>query len=143
MFLGQYLHALDSKGRLTVPVRFRDELEVGLVMTRGYEPCLLVYPQETWAALAQKVAQMPAASLVARSYARLVFGNAFEAVPDKMGRVLIPAVLRAYAGIEEEAVVVGVNSYIEIWNPARWQEILDRDDANLPTILAQVTQMGI
>ena len=143
MFLGQYSHALDSKGRLTVPARFREELEAGLVMTQGYEPCLLVYPQTSWMALAQKVAQMSAASSMARSYARLIFGNAFEAIPDKMGRILIPTVLRDYAGIQEEAVVVGVNSYIEVWSPIRWRETMEHDYENLPNILAEVAHMGI
>lgn len=143
MFLGQYLHALDSKGRLTIPARFREELEAGLVMTQGYEPCLLIYPQASWMSLAQKVAQMSAASTVARSYARLVFGNAFEATPDKMGRILIPTILRDYAGIQEEAVVVGINSYIEVWSPARWRETTEHDNKNLSEILAAVAGMGI
>jgi len=143
MFLGQYSHALDAKGRLTIPARFREELEAGLVMTQGYEPCLVIYPQASWMSLAQKVAQMSAASSVARSYARLVFGNAFEAIPDKMGRILIPTVLREYAGIQEEAVVAGVNSYIEVWSPARWRDVIAHDNENLPSILAEVARMGI
>jgi MraZ protein len=142
MFLGQYSHALDSKGRLTIPVRFREEVGAGLVMTQGYEPCLLIYPQAAWMSLAQKVAQMSVASSTARSYARLIFGNAFEAIPDKMGRILIPTVLRDYAGIQEEAIVVGVNSYIEVWSPTRWAETMERDTRNLPNILAEVTRMG-
>jgi len=143
MFLGQYAHALDNKGRLTVPARFRGELEAGLVMTQGYEPCLLVYPQAAWMALATKVAQMSAASAVARSYARLVFGNAFETTPDKLGRILIPTVLRDYAGIQEEALVVGVNAYVEVWSPTRWRETIARDSENLPDILAEVARMGV
>ncbi len=143
MFLGQYSHALDSKGRLTIPARFREELEAGLVMTQGYEPCFLIYPQASWLALAQKVGQMSAASSVARSYARLVFGNAFETMPDTMGRILVPTILRDYAAIQEEAIVVGVNSYIEVWSPARWREATERDNQNLPDILAQVAHMGI
>jgi MraZ protein len=143
MFLGQYSHALDSKGRLTIPARFREELDGGLVMTQGYEPCLLVYPQASWMSLAQKVAQMSAASSMARSYARLIFGNAFEAIPDKMGRILVPTVLRDYAGIQEEAIVVGVNLYIEVWSPTRWRETMEHDNRNLPNILAEVAHMGI
>jgi MraZ protein len=143
MFLGQYSHALDSKGRLTIPARFREELDGGLVMTQGYEPCLLVYPQASWMSLAQKVAQMSVASSTARSYARLIFGNAFEAIPDKMGRILVPTVLRDYAGIQEEAIVVGANLYVEVWSPTRWRETMEHDNRNLPNILAEVAHMGI
>ncbi|MHB0856678.1 MAG: division/cell wall cluster transcriptional repressor MraZ [Anaerolineae bacterium] len=143
MFLGEYSHALDPKGRLTIPARFRAELESGLVITRGYEPCLVVYPLQEWGALAEKVARMPAASRTARSYSRLMFGGAFEQAPDKNGRVLIPAFLREYAGIQDDAVVVGVNNYVEIWSPVNWQEIVARDTENMDVILADVAGMGV
>lgn len=143
MFLGEYSHALDAKGRVTIPARFRDELDSGLVITRGYEPCLLVYALTEWTALANRAAGMPQASRAARSYSRLVFGGAFEAELDKMGRVLIPAFLREYAAIEEEAVIVGVNNFIEIWNPGRWRQTLERDIQNLDVILSDVAKMGV
>ncbi len=143
MFLGEYSHSLDLKGRLTIPARFRSELEGGVVTTRGYERCLVLYPLKEWSALASKVTRLPMASRTARSYSRLIFGGAAEVVPDKMGRILIPAFLREYAGIEEQAVIVGVNTYIEVWNPDRWRETLERDTENLDLILADVTKMGI
>jgi MraZ protein len=143
MFLGEYTHALDSKGRLTIPVRFRTELEAGLVMTRGYEPCLVVYPSAEWTTLASKVARMPTASAAARSYSRLIFGGAFEAQLDKMGRILVPSVLREHARISDEAVVVGVNTYIEIWSPALWREVREHDSGNLEMILVDVAKMGV
>ena len=143
MFVGEYSHALDAKGRLTIPARFRDELENGLFITKGYEQCLAGFALSEWTALAGRAAKMPLASRSARSYSRLVFGGACEAVPDKMGRVLIPAFLREYAGIEEEAVIVGVNTYIEFWNPERWRQMLERDAQNLDMILSDVAQMGV
>ena len=143
MFLGEYSHSLDTKGRLTIPARFRGELEGGVVTTRGHEPCLVIYPIKEWSALADKVTRLPTASRAARSYSRLIFGGAAEVVPDKMGRILIPAFLREYAGIGEQAVVVGVNTHIEVWNPDRWQEALERDMRDLDAILADVSKMGI
>jgi MraZ protein len=143
MFLGEYAYALDKKGRLTIPVRFRAGLAAGLVMTRGYEPCLRIYPHDTWAALAAKVAQIPSTDQAARAYSRLIFGGAFEATPDKLGRVLVPSVLRGYAGIDSEAVIVGVNACVEVWNPLRWQETLARDTLDLDAILAGVARMGV
>jgi len=143
MFQGEYAHILDSKGRLTIPARFRTELQAGLVMTRGYERCLVIYPLAEWAALASKAARMPTASAAARSYGRLIFGGAFEALPDKIGRILVPGVLREYAGIEDEAIIVGINTYVEVWSPSAWREALERDAMNLETILADVSKMGV
>jgi MraZ protein len=143
MFLGEHSHALDSKGRLTIPARFREELEKGLVIIRGYEPCLVVYPLAAWQSLSGRAAQMPSTSAAARSYNRLTFGGAHETTLDKMGRVLLPAFLRDYAGIQEEAIVVGVNTTIEIWAPPRWREVWQRDRERLEEIQADVAKMGI
>ena len=143
MFSGEYSHTLDAKGRLTIPARFRDELDGGVVVTKGYEPCIVLYPLSEWSALAAKVAQLPKTSRAARAYTRLVFGSAAEVVPDKMGRILVPSFLREYAGIDEEAIVVGVNTYVEIWSPVRWRETLERDLENLADILDDVSKMGI
>jgi MraZ protein len=143
MFMGEYSHALDTKGRLMIPARFREELRGGLVITRGYDPCLLIYSSSAWEELAHKVAQLPTTSRNSRAYGRLVFGGAFEATPDKMGRVLIPSVLREYADIKNEATVVGVNTYIEVWDPQRWQDTLALERGDLEAILSDVMRMGI
>lgn len=143
MFLGEYHHTTDAKGRLTIPARFRAELVSGVVVTRGYEPCVVLYPLSEWSRLAEKVAQMPMASRVVRSYGRLVFGGAFEATLDRMGRILLPGFLREHAAIEEEAVVVGLNTHIEIWSPGRWRQTVERDSENLDAILTEVTRMGL
>jgi len=143
VLLGEYSHTLDAKGRLTIPARFRAELEPGLVVTRGYEPCLVAYPLHEWAVLASKVAQLSRASHTARAYSRLVFGGAHEANLDKMGRILIPSFLREYASIGEETIIAGLNTYIEIWSPEKWQQTLERDTQNLDVILAEVAQMGV
>ncbi len=143
MFLGEYSHALNAKGRLTIPAQFRDALQEGLVLAPGDEACIAVYPVNLWAELAARVAQLPLASRAARAYSRQFFGRAFEVVPDKMGRIVIPNVLRKYAGIEEEAVVIGANTYLEVWNPERWCQIQQRDAENLEMILEDVARMGV
>ena len=143
MFLGEYVHVLDSKGRLTIPARFREDLEPGVFLTRGYEPCIVTYPPSEWERLATKIAQVPMASRTARSYGRLLFGGAHETNVDRAGRVLIPPFLREYAGIEEEAVIVGINTYLEIWAPQRWQEIQATDSMQMDTILADMTRLGV
>ncbi|MBM3190171.1 MAG: division/cell wall cluster transcriptional repressor MraZ [Chloroflexi bacterium] len=143
MFLGEFAHNLDAKGRLTIPVRFRAELANGLVIARGYEPCLVLYPTAVWNAIAAKLAQTPMASRQARSYGRLLFGGASEASLDKMGRILIPVFLREHAGLDQEAILVGINTYVEIWSPERWRQVLERDAGNQEEILGEMARLGI
>lgn len=143
MFLGEYSHTVDAKGRLTIPARFRAELGLGLVITRGYQKCLAVYPQEEWLRLATKVAQMPSTSRETMAYNYLIFASASEATLDSAGRILIPAYLREYAGIENQVTIVGVNTHVEIWSPERWRETVARASENLEEILAAMTRMGL
>jgi MraZ protein len=122
MFLGHYTYTLDSKGRLTIPSRFRDELTGAVVITRGLDRCLAIYPMEIWTELAQKVNALPITSPQGRALRRLFFADAVDVEPDRQGRVLIPERLRAYAHLEtsNEAVVVGLDRFMEIWEPEHW-----------------------
>ncbi len=126
MFLGEFAHTVDDKGRLTVPAKFRAELESGLVVTRGIDRCLAIYPLEEWNRLAERVSGLPMTDRRARAFRRLVFANASDAAPDKQGRVLIPPGLREYAGIDGDVVVTGLNTYIEVWNTDAWDEERER-----------------
>lgn len=145
MFLGEYTHSLDNKGRLTIPARFRPQLEEGLVLARGegQDPCLVIHPQREWEELAAALARMPRSRGSVRGYYHVFFSRAYEAVLDKMGRVLVPAFLREYAGIGEEAVLVGANTVVEVWNPETWRRVLDGDEDNLDAILTTVADMGV
>lgn len=139
MFLGRHAHNLDAKGRLAIPARFRDALAEGVVLTRGIDRCLALYPLEAWRPLAEKVAALPLTDADARNFRRLVFAEAADLSLDSQGRVLIPPDLRRYAGIEREALVVGVDTSIEIWSPERWAEVeasLDADGADIAQRLA-------
>ena len=132
MFLGRYAHNLDAKGRLAIPARFREALAEGMVLTRGIDRCLALYPMTAWRPLAEKVAALPITDADARNFRRLVFAEASDLTLDSQGRVLIPPDLRRYAELEREALVVGVDSSIEIWSPARWAAVassLDEDGA--------------
>ena len=126
MFLGEFVHTIDEKGRLTIPAKFRDGLAAGLVITRSLDRCLAIYPQDEWEKLAAKVSDLPMTDRRARAFRRLVFAHASDAVPDRQGRVLIPPHLREYAGLNGEAVITGLNTYIEVWSPAPWDEELER-----------------
>jgi MraZ protein len=122
MFLGEFVHTVDDKGRLTIPARFRADLDKGLVVTRGIDRCLVIYPMEEWERLAEQVSALPMTDRRARAFRRLVFANASDATPDKQGRVLIPPRLREYASLDSEAIVTGLNTYIEVWSPESWAE---------------------
>ena len=121
MFLGEFDHSVDVKGRVAVPAKFRPQLETGLVITRGLDRCLWVYPMEEWQALSQRISAQSVAQPEARQLRRQLFGNAFDTELDKQGRILVPAPLRTYAGIGEGAVVAGMNTYFEIWAKDAWE----------------------
>jgi MraZ protein len=138
MFLGQFSYTLDSKGRLTIPSRFREELPAEIVVTRGLDRCLVVYPIEVWREISQKVTSLPITDPRGRALRRVFFADAADAELDKQGRVLIPDRLREYAGLDlsSEVVIVGLDRFIELWDPARWEsqndnqvEIMTEDPA--------------
>ncbi len=122
MFLGEFSHTIDDKGRLTLPSKFRAELAGGLVVTRGIDQCLFAFPLDEWQNLAHKVSSLPLTESQAREFRRLLFSGASDDVPDKQGRVLIPQYLREYAGLNGEVIVAGLNTHIEIWNPDAWND---------------------
>ena len=118
MFLGEYAHALDSKNRMFVPAKYREELGETFIITKSVDKCLTVYTTEEWQKLKAKLDAMPAAK--SRRIKRFIFANAEDVQCDSQGRVLISAQLRAYAGIEKNAVIIGVGSYLEIWAEEEW-----------------------
>jgi MraZ protein len=144
MFLGEYEHSVDTKGRVAVPAKFRTQLEGGLVVTRGFERCLQVYPMERWAELSDRVSSLPIGSADSRRLRRLLFASAFDTELDKQGRILLPANLREHAGIGDIAVVAGMNTYFEIWSQADWDAAMESlDDDTDGAIAAQMAEIGI
>ena len=139
MFLGRYTHALDAKGRLAIPARFREAVADGLVLTRGIDRCLSLYPLAAWRPLAEKVSALPITDPDARNFRRMVFAEAADLALDAQGRILIRPELRRYAGLERETLVVGVDTAIEIWSPDRWQAVealMETDGAAIAQRLA-------
>lgn len=119
-FMGTYTPKLDDKGRLFLPAKFRERLSEGVVVTQGQENCLVVWPEDVFMAEAQRAQQTPMTNRGARDYARVLFGGAEQGTPDKQGRIGISPLLRAYAGLDKDVVVIGVMDRIEIWDPQRW-----------------------
>ncbi len=118
MFLGQYTHTVDAKGRTFIPAKYREELGESFVVTRGTAKCLTVYPMSEWETYTAKIAELPQAH--AAKIRRFVFSNASDVSPDAQGRIGLVAGLREYAGIEKNVVIVGLGAYIEIWAEDAW-----------------------
>ena len=119
-FLGTHTPRLDDKGRLFLPAKFRDELAEGLVVTRGQERCLSVWPAAEFARLTEQMRQAPVTNKAARDYLRMLFAGASDEKPDKQGRVTIPPMLREYAGLARDCVVIGAMNRIEVWDAEAW-----------------------
>lgn len=124
MFLGTHQPRLDDKGRLFLPAKFREDLAPGLVITKGQERCLYVFTTAGFAEMTERMAAAPVTSKAARDYMRVLYAGASDEVPDKQGRVMIPAGLRTYAGLDRDCVVIGANNRVEIWDPAMWETYL-------------------
>lgn len=120
MFLGTHSPRLDDKGRLFLPAKFREQLEGGLVITRGQEHCLFVWAMPDWLRLTEQMRLAPVTNKAARDYQRMFFAAASDEVPDKQGRVTIPPLLREYAGLQRDCVVIGANDRLEIWDAQAW-----------------------
>lgn len=124
MFMGEFTHSIDDKGRLTIPAKFRDELANGAVVTRGFDQNLLIYSTETFQQLTIRARSFTPTDPDNRALLRLAFSGASGDNLDKQGRIHIPPFLRVYAGLETECVVVGVGDYIEVWSLKGWEEQL-------------------
>lgn len=120
MFLGTHAPKLDEKGRLFLPARFREELAGGVVITKGQERCLYVFKRADFVSTAERLQNAPITAKAVRDYSRVFFASAFDDVPDKQGRVTVPAALRAYAGLSKDCVVIGANTRLEIWDASSW-----------------------
>jgi MraZ protein len=141
MFLGEYTHSIDDKGRLTVPAKFRGELAAGLVVTRGFDTNLMVFTLAGWEELAEKIAAKPLTDPSTRAFRRRVFSGAVDLAPDRQGRILLPANLRSFAELNSEAVIIGMYSYLEIWNADAWQPV--RDEIESSAEIARWENLGI
>lgn len=138
MLLGTHTPKLDDKGRVILPAKFRDELQSGLVITRGQEKCLYVFSAVEFAAVHDKIRQAPLTNQDARNYLRVFLSGASDEQPDKQGRVTIPSALRQYASLDKELVVIGVGSRAEIWNATAWNDYLKRQESQFSEVAQEV-----
>lgn len=125
MLMGTYTPRMDDKGRLFLPAKFRDQLSEGLVVTRGQERCLTVWPRPAFEQVALQAQAAPVTDRAVRDYTRLLFAGASDDQPDKQGRLSIPPMLREYASLTRDVIVIGVVNRLEIWDASRWQSYSD------------------
>ncbi len=143
MFIGEYQHTLDDKGRIIMPSKFREELGEEFVMTKGLDNCLFVYPKDEWIILEEKLKTLPLTNRDARAFVRFFFAGASECALDKQGRVLIPPNLREHSKLDKDAVVIGVATRMEIWSKEEWDAYNDDDNLSYDSIAEKMAALGI
>ena len=143
MFMGEYSHTIDTKGRLIIPSRFREELGETFVVTKGLDGCLFVFSDEEWKAFENKLKSLPLTNKNARQFARFFVAGATPCELDKQRRILLPATLREFAGLEKDVVLTGMLNRIEIWSKDKWNENNSLDDVAMDEIAEQMTDLGL
>ena len=143
MFIGEYQHSIDEKGRLAVPVKFRPKLAKGAVVTRGLDQSLFLFPMAEWEQLAQRLSKMSIAQANSRAFARLMLAGAMDVSLDRQGRIILPEYLRSYAKMGKQLVLAGLYNRIELWDKAIWQRYKVATEKNSTVIAEQLTDLGI
>jgi MraZ protein len=143
MFIGEFHHNLDSKGRLAIPAKYRPYFTQGAVITRGLDRTLFLFPKEEWEKLAKKIAQLPLAKANTRAFARLMLAGAFDVELDKQGRVILPEYLRSYARLKKKLVITGVYNRLEIWDEALWEEYRKDTEKSSNDIAETLGELGV
>ena len=143
MFMGEYSHTIDTKGRLIIPSKFREELGDEFVLTKGLDGCLSIYPMEQWKIFEKKLEALPLTNKKARDFKRFFLGSATEGELDKQGRVLISSSLRAYADLEKEVVLAGVLDKVEIWSKEAWEARTADVEENIEDIASDMEDLGL
>lgn len=143
MFIGEYSHNLDDKGRLSIPAKFRRELTGGLVVTRGLDHCLWLYPKDEWEEMAKRLAALPVSQANSRAFARLMLAGAWDAELDSQGRVIIPEYLRSFATLDKKITVAGLYNRVEIWDEAKWAEYKSKAESESESIAEAMGELGV
>ncbi|HEX6594835.1 MAG TPA: division/cell wall cluster transcriptional repressor MraZ [Bacillota bacterium] len=143
MFMGEFQHNIDAKGRIIVPSKFRDELGATFVVTRGLDRCLFAYPLHEWKLLEEKLKKLPITKKDARAFTRFFFSGAVECEVDKQGRINIPQPLRAYAALSKQCVIIGVSNRIELWSLENWETYFNEAEESFADIAENLIDFDI
>jgi len=143
LFTGEYQHSIDDKGRLIMPAKFRDMLGDNFMITKGLDSCLFVYPLSEWQNLEAKLKNLPFTNKDARAFARFFFSGASECETDKQGRILIGSILRDYAKISKDVVIIGVGTRIEIWSKEIWEGYKQETEENYEELAERMMELDL
>jgi len=143
VFIGEYKHNLDDKGRLAIPTKFRADLSKGAVVTRGLDTSLFLFPKEEWDKLAEKLASLPLGQSNSRAFARLMLAGAMDVEVDKQGRVMLPEYLRVYAGLQKSVVIAGLYTRLELWDETSWNAYKSKMEEDAESVAEQLGELGV
>lgn len=143
MFIGQYEHSVDEKGRLAIPAKFRRVFKDGAVITKGLDGCLFVFTREKWSKMAESIGQLPETRSSARVYSRLILASAVDGEFDNQGRILLPNYLRDYAKIKKKGIVAGIYDRVEIWSEENWKKEMSKIDKEAGKVVEELSEIGI
>ena len=143
MFIGEYSHNLDSKGRLAVPAKFRAMLKGGAVVTRGLDNCLFLYPKKQWGELAEKLSKLPISQAKARAFSRLMLAGAMDVDFDNQGRITLPEYLRSFAVLKKKVVIAGLYDRLEIWDRQKWNTFKTGAEKKSSDIAEALGELGV
>lgn len=143
MFMGEFQHTIDAKGRVIVPSKFREGLGEKFVATKGLDNCLFVYPMEEWQRLEEKMKALPFTKADARAFVRFFFSGATECEVDKQGRILLPANLRAHAKLDRDLVIIGVSTRVEIWSKEEWNKYTEQSEATYEELAEKIVDFDL
>lgn len=143
MFIGEYQHSVDGKGRVSIPAKFRDALRPGAVVTRGIDQNLTIYPKAEWEKVAARLSELPTSQRSVRAYVRLMLSGAMDAELDGQGRVVLPLYLRDYAHIKTNVVITGLFNRLEVWDQTGWKAYKAKAEKASPSIAEKLTNLGV
>lgn len=143
MFIGEYSHNIDEKGRLAIPSKIRRDLGSGAVVTRGIDNCLWLFPKKEWQTLAEKLSALPLTDADSRAFSRLMLAGAMEVEFDTQGRALVPGYLRDYSGLKKQAIIAGLYNRLEIWDASSWKLYKEKAENQTNQITKHLADLGI
>ena len=143
MFIGEYRHTIDAKKRLALPVKFRRELGKKVIITRGIDNCLVIYPSKEWKVMSDKLGKLPASQIEARGFARIMLSGAMEVDLDRLGRILVPEYLKDYASLKKNAVICGLYNRLEIWDDQNWEVYKKKAEKEVGDLASKLGELGI
>lgn len=143
MFFGEHSHTIDSKGRVSIPAKYRDQLTDQLVITRGLDHCLWVYTKAEWDKIAERLSALPITQKKSRAFSRLMLAGAWDAQLDSLGRIVLPEYLRQYASLSKHVIIAGLYNRLEVWDEDRWQSYSEETQTNSDEIAESMSELGI